>query len=135
MHARNEPEEDATSGLSPYLHFGHISAQQIFSEVAKHEPWGPENISLRANGSRTGWWGVGESAEAFLDQLVTWRELGFNLCSQRRDYDKFNSLPAWAIETLKRHARDERAHVYTLQEFESARTRCAVERRANSIGA
>ncbi len=35
-----------------------------------------------ALGSRSGWWGVSSAAEAFLDQLVTWRELGFNMCWQ-----------------------------------------------------
>ncbi|UCC49305.1 MAG: deoxyribodipyrimidine photolyase, partial [Gemmatimonadota bacterium] len=30
---RNHPDLDASSGLSPYLHFGHISSHQIFSEL------------------------------------------------------------------------------------------------------
>jgi deoxyribodipyrimidine photolyase len=33
------------------------------------------------------------------------------------------SLPAWAQATLTRHASDPRPHVYTLDEFESGRTR------------
>ena len=53
-----------------------------------------------------GWWGVGASAEAFLDQLVTWRELGFNMCSQRDDFDRYESLPEWARKTLAEHADD-----------------------------
>ena len=122
LEERNEPDRNAASGLSSYLHFGHISAHQIFSEIAEHEAWFPEHLGLRATGSRTGWWGVGRAAEAFLDQLVTWRELGFNFCSQRKDYDQFNSLPEWARKTLRGHARDERAYVYTLKEFERAAT-------------
>jgi deoxyribodipyrimidine photo-lyase len=31
----NHPELDATSNLSPYLHFGHISAHQVFAEIAQ----------------------------------------------------------------------------------------------------
>lgn len=120
--ARNEPELETTSRLSPYLHFGHISTHQIFSEVVKHESWSPERIALRANGSRTGWWGTSSGTEAFLDQVVTWRELGFNFCHKRGDYDRFESLPAWALKTLQEHARDERAQVYTLAQFESAAT-------------
>jgi deoxyribodipyrimidine photo-lyase len=119
---RNEPDRNVASGLSPYLHFGHISVHQIFSEIKRHEGWSPEHLALRATGSRTGWWGVSRAAEAFLDQLITWRELGFNFCSHRKDYDQFDSLPEWARKTLRRHARDERPHVYTLAEFEGAST-------------
>ena len=122
LEERNEPNRNATSGLSPYLHFGHISSHQIFSEVAEREGWSPEHVALRTTGSRTGWWGLGESAEAFLDQVITWRELGFNFCAQRDDYDQFDSLPAWALKTLGRHARDEKDYVYSLEEFEQAAT-------------
>ena len=65
-------------------------------------PWSP------TRGSREGWWGASPSAEAFLDQLVTWRELGYNTCRQRGDHDRYESLPAWALETLDRHAWDPR---------------------------
>ena len=122
LEERNEPDRKVASGLSPYLHFGHISAHQIFSEITQHEGWSPEHLALRATGSRTGWWGASKATEAFLDQLITWRELGFNFCSQRKDYDEFDSLPEWARKTLREHARDERAYVYTLEEFEQAST-------------
>jgi deoxyribodipyrimidine photo-lyase len=119
---RNEALEDATSGLSPYLHFGHISTHEIFSAVAKQERWRPERLALRATGAREGWWGMSRSAEAFLDQLITWRELGFNRCHFRQDYDRYSSLPAWARETLARHAGDPRPYKYSLDEFDRART-------------
>ena len=120
--ARNEPEQNATSELSPYLHFGHISVHQIFSEITGQEGWSPNHLALRATGSRTGWWGVSQATEAFLDQVVTWRELGFNCCQTRNDYDQFESLPEWALKTLRLHARDERSYVYTLEQFERAKT-------------
>lgn len=119
---RNHPDEDATSGLSPYLHFGHISAHEVFAAVAEHENWDPGRISSDVRGKRSGWWGMSESAEAFLDQLVTWRELGFNMCSRRRDYKSYDSLPDWAKHTLAAHSSDPREHVYSLEDFESART-------------
>jgi deoxyribodipyrimidine photo-lyase len=118
---RNEPAEQATSELSPYLHFGHISAHQIFSEIIQHEKWKPHRLALRATGSRSGWWGA-RIAEPFLDQLITWREVGFNFCQTRKDYDQFESLPAWALKTLGEHRRDERAYTYSLEQFESAST-------------
>jgi len=120
--SRNEPELDASSGLSPYLHFGHISPHQIFAEVAKQQQWSPEHLALRATGSRTGWWGMSTTAEAFLDQVVTWRELGFNMCHQRSDYDQYKSLPDWARKTLKIHQDDRRAYNYSLPELERAAT-------------
>lgn len=120
--ARNKPEENATSELSPYLHFGHISVHQIFSEITGQGGWSPNHLALRATGSRTGWWGVSQAAEAFLDQVVTWRELGFNSCQTRNDYDQFESLPEWALKTLRLHTRDERSYVYTREQFERGRT-------------
>lgn len=119
---RNEPDADATSGLSPYLHFGHISTHEVFTELIRREKWTPGKLALRATGSREGWWNMSPAAEAFLDELVTWRELACNFCANRADYDLYESLPAWALQTLKKHARDERPHLYALEQFELART-------------
>ena len=65
---------------------------------------------------------MSESAESFLDELVTWRELGFNMAWQYSDYDRYDSLPDWAIRTLEDHSADPRPYVYELQEFEEAKT-------------
>jgi deoxyribodipyrimidine photo-lyase len=119
---RNEPKKDATSSLSPYLHFGHISPHQIFVELMRAEKWSDAKLALRATGSRTGWWGVSAAAEEFLDQFLTWRELGFNFCAHRRDYGRYESLPDWARATLEKHSGDTRKWRYSLREFEAART-------------
>lgn len=119
---RNRVEAIGTSGLSPYLKIGHISAHQVFLEVADSVDWSPHRMADQATGSARGWWGVAEPVESFLDQLVTWRELGFNLCSHRDDYDRYESLPDWAQKTLDLHARDVRDHVYTFSQFEAAET-------------
>lgn len=119
---RNHPDEDVTSGLSPYLHFGHIGSHEVLAAVMDHEEWSPEKLSARATGSRQGWWGLSEGAEAFMDQLVTWRELGFNMCRFEPRYDAYASLPPWALETLQRHAADPRPSLYTLEDFENGRT-------------
>ena len=121
-HGRNKPAQQATSELSPYLHFGHISVHQIFSELTTLEGWSAGHLALRATGSRYGWWGASQDTEAFLDQVITWRELGFNCCQMRKDYDQFESLPAWALKTLRLHARDERSYLYSLEKFERAKT-------------
>jgi len=119
---RNEPEKDGTSGLSPYLHFGHLSIHEVLMAVASREGWSPGDVQATATGKRSGWWGMSGSAEGFLDEAVTWRELGFNFCSHRDDFDRFESLPEWARATLARHAADPRAAVYDLSAFATART-------------
>ncbi len=121
--ARNEPAEEVTSGLSPYLHFGHISTAEILTALAAREGWTPARLGGQKNGKREGWWGMSAAAESFLDQVVTWRELGFNHAWQRDDIDSYDSLPAWARATLEAHESDPRIEVYTLAEFEAARTR------------
>jgi deoxyribodipyrimidine photo-lyase len=119
---RNEPEIDGTSGLSPYLHFGHISAHEIFAALARREQWAVKKLG-KATGSKEGWWGMSPAAEAWLDQFVTWRELGFNFCARRpRDYDQYESLPGWARDTLEAHASDPREHVYSAEQLEQAAT-------------
>jgi deoxyribodipyrimidine photo-lyase len=119
---RNQPELDATSGLSPYLHFGHLSVHQVLMAVASREGWTSGNLGTSTAGKRTGWWGMSPAAEAFLDQLVTWREVGYNFCSRRPDFDRFESLPEWARNTLAEHAADPRAVIYDLPSFAAART-------------
>jgi deoxyribodipyrimidine photo-lyase len=119
---RNALADRATSELSPYLHFGHLSAHQVFLEVAEREGWHPGELGDRANGARAGWWGMSPAAEGYLDQLVTWRELGYNMCFHRDDYHRYDALPEWARETLGEHEADPRPHVYELEDFERART-------------
>lgn len=119
---RNHPDDEATSDLAPYLHFGHISAHQVFAELMDREGWSAERLAARSRGRRAGWWGVGPNAEAFLDQLITWREVGYNACARRADCDRYGSLPAWARQTLADHAGDPRPSLYVPAEFEAAAT-------------
>jgi deoxyribodipyrimidine photo-lyase len=119
---RNQPEEAVTSGLSPYLHFGHVSAHQILDAVARREDWGPWKLGDDRKGARKGWWNLEASTEAFLDELVTWRELGYNFCHHRPDHGEYSALSDWARESLAEHAGDERPHLYSLEEFEGAAT-------------
>lgn len=120
--ARNHPDEAAVSGLSSDLHYGHISPHEVFSALTTREGWTPNRISPPHDGRRKGWWGMSESAEAFVDQLVTWRELGHVYCHYEDDYRSFDTLPEWAIQTLEAHAGDPRPWVYTPEHFDAART-------------
>jgi deoxyribodipyrimidine photo-lyase len=119
---RNDPDADATSGLSPYLHFGHVSAHHVFSLVAAHEDWSPSDVARLARGRREGFWAMRPGAEAFLEQLLVWRELGYNFCAFRDDADRFTSLPEWARRTLARHSGDRRPALYSLERLEAAET-------------
>lgn len=119
---RNHPDADAASGLSPHLHWGHLSAHEVVDAVLRREGWSPARLGPRTDGKREGWWGASPQAEAFLDQLVTWRELGFGFCHHVPDHERYETLPAWARETLAEHAADPREHVYTYEEFRDAET-------------
>lgn len=119
---RNQPEPEMTSRLSPYLHFGHISVHEVLAELARREQWTPARVASKANGKREGWWNMSQPAEGFLDELVTWRELGYVFCARRADYEHYESLPAFALATLDKHAADPRPHVYSLEQFERAQT-------------
>jgi deoxyribodipyrimidine photo-lyase len=119
---RNQPEREVTSGLSPYLRWGHVSSHLIVHRLLDRYDWTPGDLSPENRGRRSGWWGLDENAEAFLDQLITWRELGCNLCVRRDDYHRFDSLPGWARKTLQNHAGDPRPYLYSPEDLAAART-------------
>lgn len=119
---RIEPVRDATSLLSPYLHFGHVSAWEAFSAVAAAERWNAGRLAPKPNGARHGWWGMSPAAEAFLDQLVTWRELGYNTAAFLPDYERFDTLPEWARRTLAEHEADPRSALYARERLEVGAT-------------
>lgn len=100
---KNNPNYDGLSCLSPYLHFGQISAQRIALEVEK------------AHVSK-------EAKETFLEELIIRRELSDNYCFYNPDYDRFEGFPLWAQKTLNEHRRDIRPYTYTVEEFEEAKT-------------
>lgn len=118
----NHPDADCTSRLSPYLHFGHMSAHEIFATLMTRERWTSRRLARGAPGAREGWWNVSPGAEQFLDQLVVWRELAFNGCEWTPGFHSFDTLPPWARATLDAHRGDPRPHVYSLDELEEART-------------
>ncbi len=120
---RNDPDDDVSSGLSPYLHFGHVGVHGVAARLFASCDWSPARLlTARATGRRDGYWGLTPGAEAFLDEIVTWRELGYGFCFHRRDYDRWSSLPRWARDTLAAHASDPRPAVYRRSELEAART-------------
>jgi deoxyribodipyrimidine photo-lyase len=119
---RNHPDEVGTTVLSPHLHFGHVSAFELVQRVLDANDWSPEKIG-KVNGKINGFWNLSESSEALLDQVLTWREIGFNMNHRHpQDYDRFESLPDWAKKTLRQHTSDPRPDLYSLEQFERAET-------------
>ena len=100
---RNFPHLQGQSDLSPYLHFGHISAQRAALEIQK---------STADPASR----------KAFLEELVVRRELADNFCLYQPDYDYFKGFQPWARATLDKHRDDPREYLYTLDQFEHSLT-------------
>ncbi len=101
---RNDPNKDALSGLSAYLHFGQICSQTAALKIQKHR-----NISP-------------ESTDSFLEELIVRKELSDNYCHYNKNYDNFEGLPEWGKKTLIRHLKDQRPYLYSLDEFEQGRT-------------
>ncbi|HXY51279.1 MAG TPA: deoxyribodipyrimidine photo-lyase [Terriglobales bacterium] len=100
---RNHPENEATSRLSPYLHFGHISPVAVALAVQNAEA--PQ-----------------ADRDAFLNQVITWRELAVNFVYFNSNYDSFESAEPWAHRTLSKHAADPRPVLYTPRQLENAET-------------
>ncbi len=101
---RNDAALDGVSRLSPYLHHGHIAASRIARDAL-------------ADGSA--------GARKFLDELLIWRELSFNL-AYRADregphLDDAQILPAWARASFAAHAADARSQ-YSDEALERGRS-------------
>jgi deoxyribodipyrimidine photo-lyase len=119
---RSQPDVDGASGLSPWLHFGHVSPHEVFRAVARREGWKPSRLG-KGGGSKEGFWGMSPESESFLDELVTWREVGLNMLARRPEAaHDFDSLPPWAIRTLEAHAGDPRDPLYDRATLERAAT-------------
>lgn len=100
---KNDPNKNVTSNLSPYLHFGFISAQRIALEV------------IKSSVNR-------ESKEAFLEELIVRKELSDNFCLYAKNFKTLESIPNWAKESLNTHKDDIRTYLYNLNDFECANT-------------
>ena len=107
--ARNDPcVAEGQSQLSPYLHFGHISAARVALEAAAHKRR------------------CAQSYEAFIEELVVRRELAENFCLYNERYDAVEGFPAWARKTLDEHRGDPREYTYSREQFSKGETHDAL---------
>uniref|UniRef100_A0A7S4ERN8 Deoxyribodipyrimidine photo-lyase n=2 Tax=Chrysotila carterae TaxID=13221 RepID=A0A7S4ERN8_CHRCT len=100
---RNDPNVHASSDLSPYLHFGQLSAQRMALTVKKSG-------------------GKSEGIASFLEEAVVRRELSDNFVFYQPNYDSLDGAAGWARDSLELHAKDKREHVYTLEQLDKAQT-------------
>ncbi|MGM0469466.1 MAG: deoxyribodipyrimidine photo-lyase, partial [Promethearchaeati archaeon] len=100
---RNDPTKDATSNLSPYLHFGHIASQRVVLEAQKVKP-------------------IKQLKNSFYDEIIVRKELSDNFCFYESSYDAFEGFHSWAKETLNTHRNNEREYIYSTEDFENAKT-------------
>jgi len=101
--ASRDPAVDGLSNLSPYLHFGQISAQRVALDVSAAE------VTPAAR-------------DGFLEELVVRRELADNFCLYNSHYDTPQGFPAWAVRTLSDHALDARPYRYPRDRLEAGDT-------------
>lgn len=100
---RNDPNAEAQSNLSPYLHYGMIAPQRVALAVKHAEA-------------------PMKDREAFLEELIVRRELSDNFCLYNPHYDSEEGFPEWAKKSLKEHAKDKREYLYSMEEFRNAKT-------------
>ncbi|KAG5867875.1 hypothetical protein JTB14_028315 [Gonioctena quinquepunctata] len=100
----NDPSKDNSSKLSPWINFGQISAQRCALEVKSVDSV------------------YKEQCDKYLEELIVRSELTDNYCFYNNNYDNINGAANWAKETLKLHAKDKRAWVYTREQLERAET-------------
>ena len=108
---RNKPDLDATSQLSPYLHFGHIGAHTIALAVQQ------ANAPVK-------------DRKAYLEELIVRRELAINFVRFNANYENFEACEPWADVTYRKHAHDRRRYLYTERQLENAESHgCGLARR------
>lgn len=100
---RNVTGEHWTSELSPYLHFGHISAMEVALAVLHTDA-------------------LADCIDAFLEEQIVRRELSYNFCHFSPKHATIEALPAWARQTIFAHAKDKRPYVYSPAQLGAAET-------------
>ena len=115
---RNDPTQTAaTSNLSPWLRFGHLSAQRIILELSRATGTGLRGLFPDGGADARK-----SPASNFAEELVVRRELADNYCLYEPQYDSLAGASAWARDSLALHTSDTREHVYSRADFVAGRT-------------
>lgn len=118
------PEKGHASGLSPYLHFGHIAIEEVVAAALESTDWSIKDLQPKLTGKREGFYCCDADVNSFLDEAITWRDVGLNWHRGRwRDTAELKTaLPGWAWKTLQDHRKDRREFLYSPEEWEAAQT-------------
>ncbi len=149
--APDDPQRNAASGLSAYLHYGHLSIQQV-TEAVLGPKWTAAELNAKTR-NRDDFFCRDANVNSYLDEAVTWRDVGYQWHFARMaqaaklgtisraagDLPAFNFetfdfsplspegtlaglLPEWASATLTKHTKDRREFLYTPEQFENGDT-------------
>jgi deoxyribodipyrimidine photo-lyase len=119
---RNDIANDQQSGLSPYLHYGHISSLRVALEIIKKSDRRPllfEEVKLATHAEAPS---IYDGVNALLEEMIVRKELADNFCFYEKNYLSLTAGPEWAQKSLATHAGDIRDHVYTRDQWERAET-------------
>jgi deoxyribodipyrimidine photo-lyase len=119
------PEALHGSRLSPFLHFGHVAIEDVVGAVFDATGgYKTDRLQFEHKGKREGFFGTDRNANSFLDEALTWRDVGY-VWHRSRHEDTASlekALPKWALATLGAHGADRRAYEYRLEQWERAET-------------
>ncbi len=122
----NPPELSFSSGLSAYIHFGILSVDEITEAVlnsAADGKWSPDFLNPGNRFNKENFFHSSGKADPFLDELLTWRDVGFLLFYGKPEFRKdLNVLPDWAKKNMENHRKDKREFIYRKDRWESADT-------------
>lgn len=123
---RNDPNEHAQSNLSPYLHYGVLSAERIALSVLERLDAPIETILAKARNKAKvdpkKKLDLADHAGAYLEELIVRRELSDNFCFYNDHYDSVEGFPEWAKKSHAAHKGDKREYLYTIDQFEQGKT-------------
>ncbi|MFW5793933.1 MAG: deoxyribodipyrimidine photolyase [Bacillota bacterium] len=98
----NDPSNNYTSHLSPFLKYGFISPITIYNYLRDKKS---------------------ENFVDFIEELVVRRELAYNFVYYNQNYDKFDYMTEdWAYKTMENHRDDEREYLYSKTDIVNFKT-------------
>ncbi len=118
---RNEPDKVGSTQLSLICTLDIFQRMRSFWAIMRQVQWTPEKLA-KPNGSIEGFLECRSFGRGTAGPVVYWREIGFNMCHREPNFDRYESLPAWARKTLADHESDQRPKLYSFEELEQGRT-------------
>ncbi len=96
-HLKNDPSYSYTSELSGYLKYGFITPLTIYQELLKNQS---------------------SNTDSFIEELIIRRELSYNFVFYNQGYNTFSEMTyEWAQITMKKHQKDHRDVLYTIDDY------------------